>query len=206
MHAPPVVGEYIEDAQNDNEEGSGPLGFKANSNHAAGSETEERNKYPCDAPRSLDYESKKQENEENTACEQEVFLAVIFTDGRESREELFSRDHRFTEDHDESTDYTQVSKEKVEVEDEPVSKALNDDYGKETTDRVFGVALGYDGSGRGKHGNNVHEQENVRHAPREVSVFSQIPDLVTPLGYNSQRIFQESHNDQETTNGWQMGF
>lgn len=34
----------------------------------------------------------------------------------------------------------------------------------------------------------------------------QIPDLVIPLGHNSQGILQESHNNQETTNGRQMGF
>lgn len=34
----------------------------------------------------------------------------------------------------------------------------------------------------------------------------QIPDLVTPLGHDSQCILQESYNDQEPTNGRQMGF
>lgn len=40
----------------------------------------------------------------------------------------------------------------------------------------------------------------------QASSLLQIPDLVRPLGYDSQRILQERHNDQETTNGRQMGF
>jgi len=46
----------------------------------------------------------------------------------------------------------------------------------------------------------------VRYAPWEMSVSLQIPDLVIPLGRDSQRILQEGHDDQETTNGRQMGF
>lgn len=40
MYAPPVVGEDIENAQHDNQKGSRPLGFEANSHHGARSKTE----------------------------------------------------------------------------------------------------------------------------------------------------------------------
>jgi len=206
VDAPPVVGEHIEDAQNDNEEDSRPFGFETNSDHAAGGETKERNEHPCNAPCTLDDESEEQEDQEDTAGKQEVFLAVIFTDRRKPSEELLSRDHRFAENHDESTDDAQVAEEEVEVEDEAVSKTLNNNYSEETTDSVFCEALRYDGTRSDKHGNDVHEQEEMRNAPREVSVSLEIPDLVIPLGHNSQCILQESDNDQKTADGRQMGF
>ena len=34
----------------------------------------------------------------------------------------------------------------------------------------------------------------------------QIPDLVAPLGQDSERILKERDNNQETSNGRQMGF
>lgn len=34
----------------------------------------------------------------------------------------------------------------------------------------------------------------------------QIPELVTPLGHNSPRIFKESNNDEKTANGRQVRF
>ena len=81
-----------------------------------------------------------------------LFLAVIFTDRRKPSEELLSRDHRFAENHDESTDDAQVAEEEVEVEDEAVSKTLNNNYSEETTDSVFCEALRYDGTRSDKHG------------------------------------------------------
>jgi len=188
VHAPPVVNEHVEDTQNHHEEDGGPLGFEADGDHPAGSETEKGDNHSCDAPCALDAESEEQEDEEDTASEQEIFFAVGFTDRRETSEEFPSRDHRFTEDHDKSADDAQVAEEEIEVENEAISKALNDDYTEETTNSIFSVALRYDGTRTGKHGENVHEQEKVRDAPWEVSVFLQIPDLVTPLGRDSQRI------------------
>jgi len=206
VHAPPVVGKYVEDAQNHNEEDGGPLGFEANSNHTAGGKTEYGDKYPGNAPCTLKDEPEEQEDEENTAGEQEIFLAISFADRWESSKQLLSCDHRFAEDHNESANDAQIAEEKVEIEDEAVSKALDDDHAEETANSIFGEALRYDGAGSNKHSDHVQQQEQVRNAPWKVSVSLQIPDLVIPLGHDSQRILQESHNDQETTNGRQMGF
>jgi len=206
MHAPPVVNKHVEHAQNHHEEDGGPLGFEADGYHPAGTETEKGDDHSCDAPCALDAEPEEQEDEEDTASEQEIFFAISFTDRREASKELPSRDHRFTENHDESTDDAQITEEEIEVEDEAITEALDDDYTEETTYSILGVALRYNGTGSDKHGEDVQKQEKVRYAPWEMSVFLQIPDLVIPLGRDSQRILQEGHDDQETTNGRQMGF
>lgn len=72
VYAPPVVCEHIEYTQNDDEEDSRPLGFEANSHHAAGSETEERYEHSCNAPSTLKDKAEEQEDEEDATSKQEA--------------------------------------------------------------------------------------------------------------------------------------
>jgi hypothetical protein len=69
VHSPPVVREYVEYTQNDNEEDCGPLGFETNGYHTTGSETEEGDKHTCDAPSPLHDKPKEQEDEEDATGE-----------------------------------------------------------------------------------------------------------------------------------------
>lgn len=83
VDAPPVIGEYIEDTEYDDEEDGWPFGFKANSNHDACGETEERNKHSCDAPCALKDETEEKENEENTTGKEEAAAKGIYRSNSE---------------------------------------------------------------------------------------------------------------------------
>jgi hypothetical protein len=66
MYAPPIVGEDIEDAEDDDKEGSGPLGLETNGNHDAGNEPNNGDEHTRDAPFTLDDETQEEENQEDT--------------------------------------------------------------------------------------------------------------------------------------------
>lgn len=63
MYTPPVVGKDVEDTQHDDQEGSGPLGLEADSDHDACGKTEKRDEYTTYAPFALKDESNEQEDE-----------------------------------------------------------------------------------------------------------------------------------------------
>jgi len=65
------------------------------------------------------------------------------------------RDESFTEDHDETTDHTEISEEKVQVKDETITKALGDDDEEETNDCVFCETFRYDGRGCCQHDKDI---------------------------------------------------
>ena len=72
MHGPPVVGKYIEDTQDNDEECSGPLGLEADGNHDASGKTNDRDKDTDDVPFALKNEAKEEENEKNTTGKKEA--------------------------------------------------------------------------------------------------------------------------------------
>jgi hypothetical protein len=72
VHAPPVVRENVEDAQDDNEERGRPLGFEADGDHDTGGETKDGDEYARDAPIPLQNESDEKENEKDASSEKET--------------------------------------------------------------------------------------------------------------------------------------
>jgi hypothetical protein len=72
VNGPPVVGPNIEKTQDDNKEGSRPLGFEANGNHNASGEPNKRNKDTEQAPFTLNDEAKEKEDKQDTPCEEEA--------------------------------------------------------------------------------------------------------------------------------------
>jgi len=72
MYAPPVVGEHVEHAQEEDEESSRPLRFEADSNHTARSQTNDRHKHSSNAPLSLNHESQKEEDEQDPTGKKEA--------------------------------------------------------------------------------------------------------------------------------------
>lgn len=72
VHAPPVVNEYVEHAQEDNQEARRPLGLEANSDHSARGKTEYRHKRACDGPLAVEHESDEEEDEEHAASKLEA--------------------------------------------------------------------------------------------------------------------------------------
>lgn len=168
MYRPPVVGEYIEDTEHENQEYSSPFGLESDSNHAAGTKTKDRNKETSNAPLSLEDETKEEEDEQDTAgkeeaemvrCHEDVgdesnllLLAVGFTDAGKSSKSLLLVHHRVGKDHEQAANNGKVAEEKVHVKDETVTKALNDDNGEQATNGKLGVTLEDDSTRAGKHG------------------------------------------------------
>ena len=72
MNAPPVVGEHVEHAQDENEESGRPLGLEPDRNHTACTQPNDRHEHSPEAPLSLDHESQKQEDEQNAAGKKEA--------------------------------------------------------------------------------------------------------------------------------------
>lgn len=72
MYTPPIVGEDIENTQHDDQEGSRPLGFEADSNHGTRGKTEKRDKNTTYTPFSLKNEPKEQEYEQDASSEEET--------------------------------------------------------------------------------------------------------------------------------------
>ena len=80
-----------------------------------------------------------------------LFLPVRLADGGQAGEDLLARDHGLAEDHEEPAYDREVAEEEVEVEDEAVAEALNNNDAKETGNRVLRVPLGDDRARTDKH-------------------------------------------------------
>jgi hypothetical protein len=72
VHAPPVVGEHVEDAEHKDEERGRPLGFEADGNHDACGEADDGDEDAAQVPFTLDDETQEKEDEENTAGKKET--------------------------------------------------------------------------------------------------------------------------------------
>jgi hypothetical protein len=93
----------------------------------------------------------------DVTCEREkissiLFPAIILTDARDASEELFARDHRIAEYHEETTNYGKIAEEKGHVKNEAIAEPLNDDNCEKSRDGIFCMTLRHDGAGGNKHG------------------------------------------------------
>jgi len=145
VYAPPVVGENVEHAQNEDKECSRPFRFESNGDHGTSPESNDGDKYANESPLSLKDKSNKEENEEHTSGEKEVFLSIGFADAWQTSKELFASDHGITENHKEATDDTEVTQEEIEVENKTVAKALDNNHSQETSNSIFTVTFKNDG-------------------------------------------------------------
>lgn len=144
----------------------------------------------------------KDEDEQHTTGELKVGLAVLLVDIGETSKDVFALAECLGEHHEESTHNGEVAEEEVEVKDEAVAEALNDNDSKKTSDGGFRVAFGNDHAGAGNHGlrhsissalevaipvmrgtdRDVEQKKQLGGAIVEVSMSSEIVLLVTPLG------------------------
>ena len=72
VNTPPVVGEHVEHAQDEDEESGRPFGLEADGNHPTCTQTHDRHKHSSDAPLSLNDESQKEEDEQDAAGKKEA--------------------------------------------------------------------------------------------------------------------------------------
>lgn len=204
MHAPPVVHDDIEDGEEDDQECGRPLGLETHGDHDAGGEPDQREDQSCKGPLSLEGDSDEKEDQKDSACQLEVFLAIIVAQIGKSRKEGPTSDHRIGKDHEETSNNGEVAQEEINIKDETVTKALQDDDTQKTANCDLRVALGDDGTRGSQHGEDVQKEENLRNAPWEVAVFLEIPVLVSPLSENAKGILNKSHDNEETTNCREM--
>lgn len=94
----------------------------------------------------------KDEDEQHTTGELEVGLAVLLVDIGKTSKDVFALAEGLGEHHEEATDNGEVAEEEVEVKDEAVAEALDNNDSKETSDGGFRVAFGNDHAGAGHHG------------------------------------------------------
>ena len=123
MNAPPVVGEHVEHAQDEDEESGRPLGLESYRNHTARCQPHDRHQESPNAPLALDHEPQEEEDEQDPTGKKEaansneissepihlrccvghfllLFLSVVFADGWKSGERSSSGNHRIAEDHE----------------------------------------------------------------------------------------------------------
>lgn len=72
VDAPPVVREYVEHAEDEDEEHRAPPRLKSDGDHNASNETDDGDKDSGDGPSALDDEAEEEEDEEDTTCEEEA--------------------------------------------------------------------------------------------------------------------------------------
>lgn len=160
-YRPEVVDKDVEDAQDGDENNGTPLGLETHNDHHAGDESNHDDRHATNAPLAGKDEANEQENEQNTAGELEVHLAVLLVELRQTcGRELFA-DPAVGQDHEQATHDTQIAQEEVEVEDQAVAERLRDNDADQAHDSVLAVLADNDHQGRGEHGDNVDDEEEV---------------------------------------------
>jgi hypothetical protein len=205
VESPEVVDQQVENAQNNNEQSGAVLGLESNDNHDAGDAAKRRDNDAPKRPLATEDKSNEEEDQEDTASQLEVHLAILLVDLGETCKDLSLANPRIRQDHDQATNDREVSEEEVEIEDETVTKSLSDDNAHETGDGVVGVLSDDDQGGAGEHGDDVDKQEQVGDAGGNVAVVLQVKQLIGPLGDDTESIFKEGDDNQETANGREIG-
>lgn len=161
-YRPEVVDQYVEDAKNDDEKRSAPLGLEAHHDHDACEKANDGDDDSADGPGSTENKAHEEEDEQHAAGELDVHLAVLFLNLRQAGEDLGLAHPRVGEHHEEAAHDGQVAQEEVDVENKAVAEGLGDHDADEATDGVFRVFASDDEDGARGHGDHVDDEEEVR--------------------------------------------
>lgn len=157
MQGPEVVDQKVEDAENDDEHDGAELGLETNDDHDAGDKSEQADADPPEVPVAAENEADEEEDEQDATGELEVHLAVLLVELREtSRGELLAHP-RIRKHHQQSAHNGQVAQEEVQIEDESVAEALEDDDTNEPDNTVVRVLSCDDHDGADGHGDYVYD-------------------------------------------------
>ncbi|KAI6770245.1 hypothetical protein HG530_004874 [Fusarium avenaceum] len=206
-YRPEVVDQEVENAQNDNEQSSTVLGLESNNHHDTRNATEGRDNDAPERPLATEDKSDEEEDEQNSASQLEVHLAILLVNLRKTSKDLSLANPRVRQDHDQATNDRQVSEEEVQIENKSVAQSLSDDDTHETSDGVVGVLSDDDKSGAGEHGNDVDKEEQSPRLGKQgnahltVAVVLEVKQLVGPLSDDTESILKEGDDNQETANG-----
>lgn len=162
-YSPEVVDEDVEDAEDDNEERGAGLGLETNDNHDTGDEADQGDEDTAKRPLAAEDEANEEEDEQNTAGELDVHLAVLLLELGKAGKGLRLADPRVGEDHEEAAHDGEVAKEEVEIKDQAVAEGLHDNNSNETADGIFRVLPGNDEPRADAHGDHVDDEEEVGH-------------------------------------------
>lgn len=136
---PEVVDEEVEDAENHDQETGAPASLEADNNHDAGTQAEHRDDDTCQGPLALNDETDEKEDEQHSAGQLEVNLAVGLAQAWKAGKDVLLGREAVRENHHETTNDGKVAKEEVEIENETVSETLDHNNTEQCTDRDLGV-------------------------------------------------------------------
>lgn len=165
-HRPEVVHDNIEYAENHHQHNRAPLRLEAHRDHHACHGTDGDHDYTAESPLACEYEANKQEDEQDSAGELEVHLAVLLVKLWETGRRKLLAYPAVGEHHDQAAHNRKVAQEKVDVEDESIAQCLCDYNSDETADRIFTVLADDDENTAASHGEHVDEEEDVVDTPR----------------------------------------
>lgn len=166
-YSPEIVHQQVEDAQDDDEEGSAELGLEADNDHHAGNEADAGDNHSPDRPFTAEDEANEQEDEEHATSQLEVHLPVLLVERGQAGKCLGLPNPGVREDHDETANDGEITEEKVEVKDEAVAEGLRYDNAHQAGHGVVGMLSNDDEGGTRDHGNHVHDEEQVCQTVRD---------------------------------------
>lgn len=222
VQCPEVIDQDIEDAQNNNQHDGAPLGLEANHHHNARHEAKQADSDAPEAPVAAEDEADEQEDQQDTARELEVHALILLIELRQSRGREPLAHPGVRQNHEQASHDRKIAEEEVQVEDEAVADALEDDDADEAENTVIRVLADDDLDRTHGHGDDVYYEEQVcdavpdwallARAPsaeadsgrRTVAVVVEICELVAPLCDDAQRILKEGNDNQETTYGGEI--
>lgn len=178
-YSPEVVHKNVKDAKNNNQERSAVLGLESNNHHDTSNGSQDAHQDTPQGPLAAEDEAHKEEDQQHTASQLEVHLAVLLIDLGQTSKSLGLANPRIRQDHKQTTDNGQVSEEEVEIEDQAVAEGLRDHNPHQPSNCVIRVFPNNNERGTREHGDHVGDQENVRDSARNC----QLSDLTSlPFG------------------------
>ena len=159
VQGPEVVDQDVEDAEDDHQQNRAELGLEPHNHHNAGHEANQADKDPAKAPVAAEDEADKEEDEQDATCKLEVHLAVLLVELRQAGRREPLAYPRIRQDHQKPAHDRQIAQEEVEVKDQPVPNALENNHANEAEDAIVRVFPYDDHKGADAHGDYVDDQE-----------------------------------------------
>lgn len=171
-YSPEVVDQNVEDAEDQDQEGSAKLGLEADDDHDAGDQAEQGDKGTANGPLAAEDKADEEEDQQDPASQHEVHFAVLLLELGQSCEGFGLAHPRVGENHDQATDDGQVAQEEVEVKDEAVAEGLGHNDAHQAADGILGMFTDNDEGRAGGHGDDIDDKEEVRQAIRNCEAVS----------------------------------
>ena len=222
-HGPPIVHNQIEDAEDHDQKHSAHLRLESNGDHHASHEAENADNDSPNAPLAREDETQEQEDEQYSPSELHIHLAVLLVNLRQTCWRELLAHPRVGEHHKETANHGEIAKEEVQIEDQAIPESLCDHDTEEAEDGVFGVLASDDQGGASGHRDDIDNQEEMGYASWDyisvqhaaivlarmmllltVPIIVQVKQLIAPLCYYPQCVLEESDNDQEASDGWEI--